>query len=1087
MSPLFSKSESSSTRSSPKLETCSDMGDSANKSWSAKPTKESLKLFKKYSKIQNFVQSSSSCSISPSNSLNPVTSSSPPASVSPQLRRSSSASRHKTMSPLPIPANTSVSTSPDNAVLSNSTDSSRSFASPPKSLSQAFKSFPISAIGSESFVQGSSDQSDSQSRSNSQNRTSSRNHPVSLPSHPPSVVAFNTNTFASNTPNRDTPASSVVSSSKFPSNDDRSVADVWATFYKFASTSRQTDSLIYANPRKEAYLQSPHTDRNPTSRQVIELWTMTALRFLLKGRLLFSPEKAGSSCDSVLDIQGLFRDQWSWQVALDNPASVIYGFYVSHSLLAKNQKSEKPKHDSLSNSSIRLNSQSPELSQATSKNSVNSTQDPSNTNHKKTDSLNFHVSHSENTGPPSSLDPPLSPKSMPVASFSDQIPTLPLSSAALAAPAPSGTLPGSSRRKSSVAYDSDHSISPRSSAMNINALQSVSEPASKAQVSKSPPPPGSKPGGPFGTLSLSLDNGSNFNSQPRRPSGQFNFDSSRRLSNIMISPMNLGGDSQPGRRESTTNEHGRRMSTTAAIPLNSSVALSACSNNNSNTFANNTNSNSNLLEIPADNSTAPHSIAFTNSDPFARRPSYARSTSSGVLPGSSSRRLSTSSFANSVHSSNNHFMHPGSGSGISSAAQSRRSSAVSVSSPLVNEITRASLSGPSTLTKQQQYQTRSRQNSVATNNSININNQSQDGPFPSYSGSPRASNATFLATDIKVSSSTPSITPVCTHSEQDSLYSKTPGPSATAINRVSKLFDENTRSSLSSVSSASQKDSLPEYPFQVTENDESSLKRLLFPLAQTEAAIPKGPANYIPCGGQSLVEMPFEDNTFDVISAKSLWCTIKKDDWVPVLKELYRVLKPGGYVELIVCDFEILNATPKDKYWWSLLRDSVEAQGMDPCPTANVPKHLYDAGYEEVTQSLITLPRGWGGQIGHLTEFLTLCYSEALFRIFSGLPPEAIDQFRMDTRLPLEDGQYPAKQLAFVYASKPNNKKQAENSELDKRDGLENIKPDVKDESANLKETIEDENSQAQDCSSNDPTVLFLDAETGLEPEIAKL
>lgn len=1086
MSPFFSKSESSSTRSSPKLETCSDMGDSANKSWSSKPSKESLKLFKKYSKIQNFVQSSSSTSISPSNSLNPVSSSSPPASVSPQLRRSSSASRYKTMSPLPIPANTSVSTSSDNTVFSNSIDSLRSFASPPKSLSQASKSFPISAIGSESFVQGPSDQSDSQSRSNSQNRTNSRNLPVCLPSHPPSVVAFNTNTFASNTPNRDTPASSFVSSSKFPSNDDRSVADVWATFYKFASTSRQTDSLIYANPRKEAYLQSPHTDRNPTSRQVIELWTMTALRFLLKDRLLFSPETSGSNCDSVLDIQGLFRDQWSWQVALDNPASVIYGFYVSQSLLAKNQKSEKLKHDSLSNSSIRLNSQSPELSQATPKNGANSIQDPLNTNHKKTDSSNFDVSPSENTGTPSSLEPPLSPKSMPVASFSDQIPELPLSSAALAAPAASGTLSGSSRRKSSVAYDSDHSISPRSSAMNINALQSVSEPAFKAQASKSPPAPGPKPGGPFGTLSLSLDNGPNFNSQPRKPSGQFNFDSSRRLSNIMISPMNLGGDSQPGRRESTTNEHGRRMSTTAAIPLNSSVALSACSNNNSNTFTTNTNNNSSHLEIPADTSTASHSIAFTNSDPFARRPSYVRSTSSSMLPGNSSRRPSTSSFSNSVHSSNNYFMHPGSGSGLSSAAPSRRSSAVSVSSPLVNEITRASLSGPSTLTKQQQYQSRSRQNSVATNNSININ-QSQDSPFPSYSGSPRASNATFLATDIKASSSTPSITPVCTHSEQDSLYSKTPGPSTTAINKVSKLFDENTRSSLSSVSSTSQKDSLPEYPFQVTENDESSLKRLLFPSAQTEAAIPKGPANYIPCGGQSLVEMPFEDNTFDVISAKSLWCTIKKDDWVPVLKEFYRVLKPGGYVELIVCDFEILNATPKDKYWWSLLRDSVEAQGMDPCPTANVPKHLYDAGYEEVTQALITLPRGWGGQIGHLTEFLTLCYSEALFRIFSGLPPEAIDQFRMDTRLPLEDGQYPAKQLMFVYASKPNNKNHAENSELDKRDSLENIKLDVKDESENLTETIQDRNSQPPDCSSNDPAGLFLDAETGLEPEIARL
>ncbi|CAO3694452.1 unnamed protein product [Rhizopus stolonifer] len=43
--------------------------------------------------------------------------------------------------------------------------------------------------------------------------------------------------------------------------------------------------------------------------------------------------------------------------------------------------------------------------------------------------------------------------------------------------------------------------------------------------------------------------------------------------------------------------------------------------------------------------------------------------------------------------------------------------------------------------------------------------------------------------------------------------------------------------------------------------------------------------------------LPFPDNTFDLVNLRMFIISVKKDEWPMVLKEVYRVLKPGGLVQ----------------------------------------------------------------------------------------------------------------------------------------------------------------------------------------------
>lgn len=57
--------------------------------------------------------------------------------------------------------------------------------------------------------------------------------------------------------------------------------------------------------------------------------------------------------------------------------------------------------------------------------------------------------------------------------------------------------------------------------------------------------------------------------------------------------------------------------------------------------------------------------------------------------------------------------------------------------------------------------------------------------------------------------------------------------------------------------------------------------------------------------------LPFDDNSFDYIHMRLMLAVLKEEEWKSVvLSELFRILKPGGYIESHEFDFRIVNQGP---------------------------------------------------------------------------------------------------------------------------------------------------------------------------------
>lgn len=54
--------------------------------------------------------------------------------------------------------------------------------------------------------------------------------------------------------------------------------------------------------------------------------------------------------------------------------------------------------------------------------------------------------------------------------------------------------------------------------------------------------------------------------------------------------------------------------------------------------------------------------------------------------------------------------------------------------------------------------------------------------------------------------------------------------------------------------------------------------------------------------GNFLWGLPYDDNSFDYIWIRYLYSEIKSSDWSTFIKEIKRVLKPGGIIEQHECD-----------------------------------------------------------------------------------------------------------------------------------------------------------------------------------------
>ncbi|KAH3683638.1 hypothetical protein WICPIJ_005383, partial [Wickerhamomyces pijperi] len=172
-----------------------------------------------------------------------------------------------------------------------------------------------------------------------------------------------------------------------------------------------------------------------------------------------------------------------------------------------------------------------------------------------------------------------------------------------------------------------------------------------------------------------------------------------------------------------------------------------------------------------------------------------------------------------------------------------------------------------------------------------------------------------------------------------------------------------------------------------------------------------GPSNIISIDGERLENLSFEDNFFTLAMSYDSWLHLKKDEWDPMIKEMYRVLAPPGFIHFFICDFDIFGCqNPKYRDFFKRVQHVLIKNGMDPYPSRHLSQHLKDAGFVNIRYSCLAMRKGIPNSMGNMTDFIQGYLELIIFDKIANLEMSAEDtqQFRelkMDYHNSLRNGE----------------------------------------------------------------------------------
>ena len=132
---------------------------------------------------------------------------------------------------------------------------------------------------------------------------------------------------------------------------------------------------------------------------------------------------------------------------------------------------------------------------------------------------------------------------------------------------------------------------------------------------------------------------------------------------------------------------------------------------------------------------------------------------------------------------------------------------------------------------------------------------------------------------------------------------------------------------------------------------------------------PERPDNYRFVRANVLQGLPIADGTFDFVHQRLLQAAIPLALWGDEVRQLLRVTRPGGFVELMEIGDRTEPAGPAMTHMWSLCSRLASGYGLDW--TRAVPDsldgHLRQAGAVDVQRHHVAVPIGaWGATVGEM-------------------------------------------------------------------------------------------------------------------------
>ncbi|KAL1918631.1 uncharacterized protein VTP21DRAFT_2653 [Calcarisporiella thermophila] len=113
--------------------------------------------------------------------------------------------------------------------------------------------------------------------------------------------------------------------------------------------------------------------------------------------------------------------------------------------------------------------------------------------------------------------------------------------------------------------------------------------------------------------------------------------------------------------------------------------------------------------------------------------------------------------------------------------------------------------------------------------------------------------------------------------------------------------------------------------------------------------------------------LPFADNTFDVVFQRCMHFGLVKSEWPSVIQEALRILKPGGYLEIVEADYDLRRGGKAFRKLADGLYNAMRARDIDPSWANKIHLHFSLLGLEDIQSITVPFPIGeFAGNIGQL-------------------------------------------------------------------------------------------------------------------------
>jgi ubiquinone/menaquinone biosynthesis C-methylase UbiE len=150
------------------------------------------------------------------------------------------------------------------------------------------------------------------------------------------------------------------------------------------------------------------------------------------------------------------------------------------------------------------------------------------------------------------------------------------------------------------------------------------------------------------------------------------------------------------------------------------------------------------------------------------------------------------------------------------------------------------------------------------------------------------------------------------------------------------------------------------------------------PMERQSAVLEAQPENCVFVEGDVLKGLPFPDASFDFVHQRLLMGAIPGPSWPDVVRELVRVTRPGGWVELVEAA-PVPSNTPALSQLHAWMRAATQMRGLDITIGTRIGDLLRQAGLQRVIYRELPIPIGaYAGRLGTMAE----TQYDALFQTF---------------------------------------------------------------------------------------------------------